>query len=475
MPKIKLTKTVVDRFSRRARTRTNSATRSYRDSCSRSRRPVARSSWWPTSPTTASAASQPSAASARSRSSKPGPSPKTGLADVRKGKDPSVEKSIARQAPTVKELFERFIADYSEPRNKPSTVDSNRGYGRLYIVPHLGQMKVPDVTRADISNLMKKMSTHPTNANRVLSAVRKMFNMAEVWGMRPDGSNPCRHVPKFPERGKTRLITDGELKRLYAYLDKAEAEGLEHPFILLAVRLQFEFAARMSEILKLEWAWVDLDNRRVEWPDSKTGGMSKPMSAEAVRLFETAPRLEKSPYVCPSVFDPNLPMSKHTYYKGWRRILGRAGLPHIGTHGIRHRSATDIANSGIPVKVGMALTAHKTVTMFMRYVHAEDDPVRAAADTVARRRQMLIGDAVAAPLRSLRSNRSSRRRPSPRDGRGAGNRDGREATRLSGWQLQLPDQSRKLSSVPPPRQHEQHCSPRHQANRYQAKEAADAQ
>jgi hypothetical protein len=88
-------------------------------------------------------------------------------------------------------------------------------------------------------------------------------------------------------------------------------------------------------------------------------------------------------------------MSKHSYYKGWRRILGRAGLPRIGTHGIRHRSATEIANSGIPVKVGMALTAHKTVTMFMRYVHTEDDPVRAAADAVAVRRQGLIGGAVA--------------------------------------------------------------------------------
>ena len=78
------------------------------------------------------------------------------------------------------------------------------------------------------------------------------------------------------------------------------------------------------------------------------------------------------------------------YYKGWRRILGRAGLPRIGTHGIRHRSATDIANSGIPVKVGMALTAHKTVTMFMRYVHTEDDPVRAAAQAVTQRRQSRV-------------------------------------------------------------------------------------
>ena len=57
------------------------------------------------------------------------------LADVRKGKDPSAEKSAERQAPTVKELFERLIADYSQSRNKPSTVEANLGYGRLYIVP----------------------------------------------------------------------------------------------------------------------------------------------------------------------------------------------------------------------------------------------------------------------------------------------------------------------------------------------------
>jgi len=38
----------------------------------------------------------------------------------------------------------------------------------------------------------------------------------------------------------------------------------------------------------------------------------------------------------------------------------------------------------------MALTAHKTVTVFMRYVHTEDDPVRAAAELVASRRKVVI-------------------------------------------------------------------------------------
>ncbi|MDH7799842.1 integrase [Beijerinckia sp. GAS462] len=315
------------------------------------------------------------------------------LAEVRRRIDPSAERTALRQAPTVKELFDRFMTDYSESRNKPSTIKSNRGYGRRHVLPTLGHLKVPEVSRADIANLMKKMSRSPVNANRVLSVVRKMFNMAEVWGLRPDGSNPCRHVPKYPERGRTRLITDAEMRKLFDYLDRAEADGLEHPFILLAIRLQFEFAARMSEVLQLEWEWVDFTNRRVVWPDSKTGGMSKPMSAEALRLFEHAPRLAGSRFVCPSIFDPNKPMSPFTYSQGWRRILERAGLPHVGTHGIRHRSATDIANSGVPAKVGMALTAHKTVTMFMRYVHTEDEPIRAAAEAVAHRRQSLLGSA----------------------------------------------------------------------------------
>jgi integrase len=177
--------------------------------------------------------------------------------------------------------------------------------------------------------------------------------------------------------------------KLFAYLERAEAERLENPIYLLAVRLQFEFAARMSEVLLLQWDWLDLPNSRVVWPDSKTGDMSKPMSEEAQRLLSNTPHYGDSPYVCPAIRDHRKPLSPGSYYQAWRRFLDRAGVPRVGTHGIRHRSATDIANSGIPVKVGMVLTAHKTVAMFMRYVHTEDDPVRKAAELVANRRKTI--------------------------------------------------------------------------------------
>ena len=313
------------------------------------------------------------------------------LAEVRRGGDPGLDKAESRKAPTVKELCGRFMDDHSKPHNKPSTQAGYQYQIDSFVIPAFGSKKVHEVTRHDITALMKRMEKSPTQANRVLSLVRKMFNLAELWGYRPDGSNPCRHVPKYPEKGSTRLITDDQMTKLFTYLEKAEAEGLEHPTHLLAVRLQFEFAARMSEVLLLQWDWLDLPNGRVVWPDSKTGDMSKPLSEEARRRLTNAPRYGDSPYVCPAILDHSKPLSTHTYYQAWRRILDRAGVPKVGTHGIRHRSATDIANSGVPLKVGMALTAHKTAAMFMRYVHTEDDPVRQAAELVAARRKTITG------------------------------------------------------------------------------------
>ncbi|MAK75096.1 MAG: integrase [Pseudomonadales bacterium] len=313
------------------------------------------------------------------------------LAQVRRGGDPAADKAEARKAPTVEELCKKFMEDYSKKRNKPSTRVGYQGVIDRCIIPLLGRKKVHDVKRPDIAGLMEKLSYKPAEANRTFGVLRKMFNLAEVWGYRPDGTNPCRHVPMYPAGRATRLISDEEMVRIFRHLDKLEAEGLENYVIPLAIRLQFEFAGRRSEICTLEWDWVDLENRRVVWPDSKTGGISKPLSEEAYRLLSTVPRRDGCPYVLPSPNDPTKHLTYGEHYGGWKRVLKAAGVPHVGTHGIRHRSATDIANSGVPIKVGMALTAHKTVAMFMRYVHTEDDPVRQAAELVANRRQAITG------------------------------------------------------------------------------------
>ena len=288
------------------------------------------------------------------------------LADVRKGKDPSAEKTAARNAPSVKQLCTKFIEDYSKPKNWPRTVESYQGYIDRHIVPNLGTLKVREVSRSDVSSLISRMKKTPVTANRVLSCLRKMFNMAEVWGFRDDGTNPCRHIPKYPETGKTRLITDDEMVRLFAYIERADLEELEHPFLTLGIRLQFAFAARMSEIINMKWDWVDFVDRRVVWPDSKTGEISKPISEDVVVLLSKAPRLEDSPYgaVCEAwptdVLD------------GYSQV-GHAKRRHspVGTHGIRHCDHRN-CQSGVLVDELQAQDRDP-----VHDVHTEDELVRA--------------------------------------------------------------------------------------------------
>lgn len=149
------------------------------------------------------------------------------LAEVRKGGDPSAAKAAARKAPTMKEYCATFMEDYSKKRNKPSTQRGYQGVIDRCIIPIMSRMKVQDVKRPDVAALMKKLAYKPAEANRTFGVLRKMFNLAEVWGLRPDGTNPCRHVPMYPPGKETRLIVDDELVLLFRYLEKMEAGELE--------------------------------------------------------------------------------------------------------------------------------------------------------------------------------------------------------------------------------------------------------
>ena len=279
------------------------------------------------------------------------------------------------------------MEDYSKKRNKVSTQDGYQGVIDRNIIPLLGRKKV----RRGSGPTLRAHGKAGLQADRGQQDLRRAAQDVQLGrSLGPPGRHESgRHVPMYPPGKETRLIVDEEMVRIFRQLEKLEAEGLENYVIPLAIRLQFEFAARRSEICPLEWSWLDFENRRVVWPDSKVGGISKPMSEEAYRLLSTAPRLEGCPYVLPSPNDPAKHLTFGEHYGGWCRTLKAASVPHVGTHGIRHRSTTDIANSGVPTKVGMKLTGHKTVAMFMHYVHTEDKPVREAAELVASRRQAI--------------------------------------------------------------------------------------
>nr|WP_175801389.1 integrase arm-type DNA-binding domain-containing protein [Burkholderia anthina] len=78
---------------------------------------------------------------------------------------------------------------------------------------------------------------------------------------------------------------------------------------------------------------------------------------------------------------------------GYQAVINRNVIPLLGRKKVHEVKRPDIANSGVPIKVGMELTQHKTVVQFMHYVHTEDKPVRDAAELVASRRTALTSAA----------------------------------------------------------------------------------
>lgn len=320
------------------------------------------------------------------------------LADVAKGGDPAAEDREARQGATVRDMIERFLRDYAAQRYKATTLKQATRILRTKAIPAIGTLKVTAVRHSDIANLHARLKDigqgKGVEANHVVRYLSKVFSEAERWGWRDRGTNPCRGVQKYREKGTDRLLTDGEVRAIFATLDQVDADGSEHAGATLAIRLMFALCGRATEIGALQWPWVRRDRDVVIWPDPKGNSpMEKPLVAEARRLLDAAEksRVVGVPYVCTTKTDPKKAMTVHTIGNAWERILKRAGVAHCGTHAIRHRAVTDVANDpSIPLAVGMKLSGHKTVSQFMRYVHTTNDQVREAAESVATRRAEML-------------------------------------------------------------------------------------
>ena len=110
-----------------------------------------------------------------------------------------------------------------------------------------------------------------------------MMNLAEEWGLRPDGSNPCRHVKKYREDKRERYLTKEELRRLGGALADAERGRTESPFAMAAIGLLILTGARLMEILTLRWEYVDLANGVLRLPDSKTGAKLIHLNEPAIK------------------------------------------------------------------------------------------------------------------------------------------------------------------------------------------------
>ncbi len=302
------------------------------------------------------------------------------LSEAKNGRDPARDMDDIRKSPTMKDLGERFLRDYVAIRCKPSTQYEYKRSVELFINPKLGTRKVCDIERKDIAAFHHNLREIPYQANRTLGVLSKMFNLAEVWGLRPDHSNPCLHVEKFPEQKRERFLSAEEYAALGKALRDIEVDGSETQSAINAIRLLLLTGCRLGEIMTLKWDYVDLKTREFRLPDSKTGAKVVHFGQAVVDTLNRIDRVADNPWVITGRKDgERLTDLQHP----WRRIRARAGLPALRIHDLRHSYASGALSLGEGLPMIGKLLGHTQVQTTARYAHLASDPIKAAAGKVS--------------------------------------------------------------------------------------------
>jgi len=296
--------------------------------------------------------------------------------------DPAALRDAERQSTTMKELGERFLTQYVPTRCKPSTQAEYRRSVELFLDPFFAKQHVRSVTTADVAELHGSLSHIPYQANRTLGVLSKMMNLAETWGIRDKHTNPCEDVERFPERKRERFLSPKELQRLGQALTAAELHQTETRYAVAAFRVLLLTGCRLSEIQRLEWRYVDLEQKELRLPDSKTGAKTVHLGEAVVALLDALPRVTGNPYVIVGKKEKaHLTDLQHP----WRRIRKAAGLSDVRIHDLRHT----FASGGLLVGEGLAmigkLLGHTQVQTTARYAHLASDPVKQAATKISDR------------------------------------------------------------------------------------------
>jgi integrase len=324
------------------------------------------------------------------------------LAEVARGADPAARRAQDRDAMTVRQLCRIYleaaekglILGKGKRPKKASTLYIDRGRIERHILSLLGSRRVRDLTTPDILRFMRDVTTGKTaddvktgfrgraiieggagTASRTVGLLGGILSFAVSEGI--IASNPVRGVKRPADNRREIRLTADQYRALGKAVAAADVGG-ENPSAVLAIRLLALTGCRRGEIERLQWDEVDLSGRCLRFSDSKEGKSIRPLGADAGRLL--AKLTNDSRYVLPG----NAPDKPFVGLpKAWPRIVGKANLPDLTPHGLRHAFASVAVDLGYSEPTIAALLGHGTHSITGRYLHHLDSALLAAADKVA--------------------------------------------------------------------------------------------
>lgn len=309
------------------------------------------------------------------------------LAEIAQGKDPSESKQTHRSSLNIADLAERYLMEYAEHHKKSRSVEHDKYLLTNHILPEIGKIKIKSLTNRDLENLHRKRKHISITANRCLSLLSKMLNLAEKWGLRDDAGILCKHIDKYQETKRARFLSIEEIEKLSEILKELTMYRSESPSVLNAIKLLLLTGCRLTEILTLKWDYIDLKNHRINFPDSKTGKKTVYISPLVIELLEKIQKVENNDYVVTGTI-----AGRHlvNIQKPLRRIRKLAGLDDVRIHDLRHSFASIGAASGLSLPIIGALLGHSQTQTTARYAHLIGDPLKKAASVINEKMKRLI-------------------------------------------------------------------------------------
>ncbi len=291
---------------------------------------------------------------------------------------PKRSRSVRPTVETVR--YEELAADLLEHyliSGKKLLVRKKDGDTCVPSEPHLRRFfagwRAVDITTGAVRRFTwKRQREGASNGtiSRELAVLRRMFSLAVK----------ARKLPEalYIEMPRVINVRSGFLEhdqflRLYgalpAYLKPVTAMG-------------YYTGMRLGEIRRLRWEQVDLPDREVRLNPKETKndeGRTIPLVNELVELLsEHKARCPNSSFMFPSSRRPERPIGD--FRKAWRRACVRVGLgrfekkengrgKYFGLipHDLRRASIRNLVRAGVPERVAMDISGHKTRSVFERY------------------------------------------------------------------------------------------------------------
>lgn len=296
---------------------------------------------------------------------------------------------------SVAEWLNEWLRTKVEPNKKQRTTDGYREMAHRYIVPHLGEIGVSELTRDDVVgwvNTLKAKGLSPRSIKHAFSVIHNAFTQLVRDGKL--GTHPCKDIERpAVERAKVASLTVEQAQTLLRALPD-EPLGALWALLLTA-------ALRPSEALALRWCDIEggqINVRRaVSWtskgvviqsPKTKQGYRHIPLDPLATELLKA--RWDKSEHRQPEdlIFstDGITPMNQKVLARRqFKTLLKRHGLPQIRLYDLRHTGTTLLLAAQVPLTVLKERLGHKDAAFLIdTYAHVLPNQQNAATAALAK-------------------------------------------------------------------------------------------